>query len=175
MFSQASLCIFTQPQGETLETAANTPAENTPSENATAEPAGTPADPTPSPEPSYSAVLKPYLTGEGSSSVTVSVKENLILAEYPYTANESLVKSLKLVLDGENIAKADFSAENIVPWQTYPVTITDTNGLTKDYVFTARPAAKNIPVVSIYTDSPVESRTEYVGGTIYVNSDNAEG
>ena len=165
----------TQPQGETLETAANTPAENTPSENATAEPAGTPADPTPSPEPSYSAVLKPYLTGEGSSSVTVSVKENLILAEYPYTANESLVKSLKLVLDGENIAKADFSAENIVPWQTYPVTITDTNGLTKDYVFTARPAAKNIPVVSIYTDSPVESRTEYVGGTIYVNSDNAEG
>ena len=165
----------TQPQGETLETAANTPAENTPSENATAEPAGTPADPTPSPEPSYSAVLKPYLTGEGSSTVTVTVKENLILAEYPYTANESLVKSLKLVLDGENIAKADFSAENIVPWQTYPVTITDTNGLTKDYVFTARPAAKNIPVVSIYTDSPVESRTEYVGGTIYVNSDNAEG
>ena len=165
----------TQPQGETLETAANTPAENTPSENATAEPAGTPADPTPSPEPSYSAVLKPYLTGEGSSTVTVTVKENLILAEYPYTANESLVKSLKLVLDGENISKADFSAENIVPWQTYPVTITDTNGLTKDYVFTARPAAKNIPVVSIYTDSPVESRTEYVGGTIYVNSDNAEG
>ena len=121
------------------------------------------------------ADLKPYLTGEGPSTVTVTVKETLILAEYPYTANESLVKSLKLVLDGENIAKADFSAENIVPWQTYPVTITDTNGLTKDYVFTARPAAKNIPVVSIYTDSPVESRTEYVGGTIYVNSDNAEG
>ena len=110
----------TQPQGETLETAANTPAENTPSENATAEPAGTPADPTPSPEPSYNAVLKPYVTGEGSSKVTVTVKENLILAEYPYTANESQIASLKVVFDGENVAKADFQAEKLVPWQTEP-------------------------------------------------------
>ena len=165
----------TQPQGETLETAANTPAENTPLENATAEPAGTPADPTPSPEPSYNAVLKPYVTGEGSSKVTVTVKENLILAEYPYTANESQIASLKVVFDGENVAKADFQAEKLVPWQTYPVKITDANGLTKDYVFTCRPAAKNIPVVSVYSDAPVESRTEYVSGKIYVNSDNAEG
>ncbi|MBO7503391.1 MAG: CotH kinase family protein [Clostridia bacterium] len=158
---------------ETQETKETQEIQQTPS----SEPAPTdvPAEATPSPEPVYSAVLKPYLTGEGSSSVTVSVKENLILAEYPYTANESLVKSLKLVLDGENIAKADFSVENIVPWQTYPVKITDTNGLTKDYVFTARPAAKNIPVVSVYSDAPVESRTEYVSGKIYVNSDNAEG
>ncbi|MBO4363263.1 MAG: hypothetical protein J5912_02640, partial [Clostridia bacterium] len=82
---------------ETQETKETQEIQQTPS----SEPAPTdvPAEPTPSPEPVYNAVLKPYVTGEGSSSVTVSVKENLILAEYPYTANESLVKSLKLVLD----------------------------------------------------------------------------
>ncbi|MBP1587937.1 MAG: CotH kinase family protein [Clostridia bacterium] len=165
------------PANTANSTAASTESTTGRATESPATPGGSAAEsegPTATPEPVFSAVIRPALSGDNAASVNVSLSGNLILAEYPMPDGDAAVRSLKLSIDGENIASADYPAEGFTAWTSYPVKVTDTGGLSREYVLTFRPAAKKLPVVSIYTDAPVETRTEYVTGTLYVNGDSTE-
>lgn len=165
-----------QPSGDEPETTAlliNTPGkESLPT--VSPEPTDPPVE-TPTPEPQFSAVISPRLEGTGSEDIEISVRENLIEARYPYLKDEDLFSGMKLIVDGENIGYVEGQETGFEPWQLYPVRITDSQGLVKDFTFRFIPKGLNIPLVSIYTEGPVTSRLDYVSGTIYVNGDNTEG
>lgn len=147
----------------------------TPGFDQTEQPAASPTEaPTATPEPSFSATVVPKLGGAAAGNVKLELSGTLIEAKYPYDTNESSLSSLTLSIGGENIGSAEFKADGFVPWEIYPVKITDTAGLSQEYSFRIVPDGKNIPVLSIYTDGPVENRIDYVNGKIYVNGDNTE-
>ena len=147
----------------------------TPGFDQTEQPAASPTEaPTATPEPSFSATVVPKLGGAAAGNVKLEMSGTLIEAKYPYDTKESSLSSLTLSIDGENIGSAEFKADGFVPWEIYPVKITDTAGLSQEYSFRIVPDGKNIPVLSIYTDGPVENRIDYVNGKIYVNGDNTE-
>ena len=131
--------------------------------------------PTPPAEPVFSAVVEPSFTGEKASSVKVSTQGDLIVAQYPMLDGDQAVASLELSIGGENIAAAEYRKNGFIPWTDYPVTVTDANGITREYTLIFRPEAYNIPVVAVYTDAPIESRTEYVAGTLFINGGSAPG
>ena len=147
----------------------------TPGIDQTEQPAASPTEaPTATPEPSFSATVVPKLGGAAAGNVKLEMSGTLIEAKYPYDTKESSLSSLTLSIGGENIGSAEFKADGFVPWEIYPVKITDTAGLSQEYSFRIVPDGKNIPVLSIYTDGPVENRIDYVNGKIYVNGDNTE-
>ena len=147
----------------------------TPGIDQTEQPAASPTEaPTATPEPSFSATVVPKLGGAAAGNVKLELSGTLIEAKYPYDTKESSLSSLTLSIGGENIGSAEFKADGFVPWEIYPVKITDTAGLSQEYSFRIVPDGKNIPVLSIYTDGPVENRIDYVNGKIYVNGDNTE-
>lgn len=147
----------------------------TPGFDQTEQPAASPTEaPTATPEPSFSATVVPKLGGAAAGNVKLELSGTLIEAKYPYDTKESSLSSLTLSIGGENIGSAEFKADGFVPWEIYPVKITDTAGLSQEYSFRIVPDGKNIPVLSIYTDGPVENRIDYVNGKIYVNGDNTE-
>lgn len=147
----------------------------TPGFDQTEQPAESPTEaPTATPEPSFSATVVPKLGGAAAGNVKLELSGTLIEAKYPYDTKESSLSSLTLSIGGENIGSAEFKADGFVPWEIYPVKITDTAGLSQEYSFRIVPDGKNIPVLSIYTDGPVENRIDYVNGKIYVNGDNTE-
>lgn len=147
----------------------------TPGFDQTEQPAESPTEaPTATPEPSFSATVVPKLGGAAAGNVKLELSGTLIEAKYPYDIKESSLSSLTLSIGGENIGSAEFKADGFVPWEIYPVKITDTAGLSQEYSFRIVPDGKNIPVLSIYTDGPVENRIDYVNGKIYVNGDNTE-
>lgn len=147
----------------------------TPGFDQTEQPAASPTEaPTATPEPSFSATVVPKLGGAAAGNVKLELSGTLIEAKYPYDTKESSLSSLTLSIGGENIGSAEFKSDGFVPWEIYPVKITDTAGLSQEYSFRIVPDGKNIPVLSIYTDGPVENRIDYVNGKIYVNGDNTE-
>ncbi len=171
------------PKNSPIEIASSTPGqESAPPTDTPEPPEETPVPtiaptepPTATPEPTFSAIVDPVLSGaEIAGSIKVTVKDGLIDAKYPYNTKETDIAKLRLEIGGENISNVSCQTEGFAPWQTYPVTVTDKNGLTEEFSFRLTPDGKNIPVVSIYTDGPVDSRIDYVGGTIYIDGDNTE-
>lgn len=169
--NDASALTTNAPDSGNTEAPRETP-EETEGQTAEPSPAATQAptvEPTPTPEPTFSATVVAKVEGEGADLVRTEVTENLIEAKYAYSASEDALKKLELSIGGERVSSSSCQKTGFEPWVTYPVTVTDENGLTKDYTFRLVPDGKNIPVVSIYTDAPVKNRVDYVGGRIYID------
>ncbi|MCR5693802.1 MAG: CotH kinase family protein [Clostridia bacterium] len=161
-----------EPSDIPAETATPSPSP-TPSPTPTDTPSPTPT-PTPTPEPTFCAVIAPKLSGESSELITLSVTEDCIEAKYPFSENEASLSKLKLSIGGDDIGSIEYQREGFSPWVRYPVKITDSQGLDKEYSFRLIPKGNNLPVVSIYTDAPVKNRIDYVTGRIYISGDNTE-
>ncbi|MBR5060141.1 MAG: CotH kinase family protein [Clostridia bacterium] len=126
------------------------------------------------PGPTFCAVIRPSFSGGAAENIKITIRDNMIVAEYPVLAGDAAVKDLTLAVFGEKIASAEYQKDGFAPFAYYPVNVTDTNGLSREYVLVFRPEAYDIPVVAVYTDAPIESRTEYVGGKLFINGDNTE-
>lgn len=126
--------------------------------------------PTETPIPEFSGIISATLSGDGADKIKIDAESDTIIAKYPYDFDESKIPGITVTLAGENIESAEIAKNSgICAWEEITIKAIDSCGLSKNFKFSFQPDAKNLPIISLYTDDKITSKTEYVTGKIYIS------
>lgn len=129
-------------------------------------------EPTATPVPEFSASIVAKITGDASENIKTEINGNEITAKYPYTFDEKKLKNMSVSVSGENVSSVEIAkSTGLSAWEKTEITVIDTNGLSEKFTFSFMPDAHNLPVVALYNDGPVTSKSTYVKGKIYATGE----